>query len=132
MGLAPILVVDDESDMRTALSHALSRGGFSVESVVSGTEALSKLKKDPFSMVITDLKIPDMSGMEVLGAAYGSLISTYVGLAVMIIWSFKKDLLKTYRYYRDRFHNNHSLEAGTQGTERPPANSRRPSCRIGD
>jgi Na+-driven multidrug efflux pump len=38
--------------------------------------------------------------MEVLGAAYGSLISTYVGLAVMIIWSFKKDLLKTYRYYR--------------------------------
>ena len=68
MGLAPILVVDDESDMRTALSHALSRGGFSVESVASGTEALIKLKKDPFGMVITDLKMPEMSGMEVLGA----------------------------------------------------------------
>jgi two-component system response regulator FlrC len=68
MGLAPILVVDDESDMRTALSHALNRGGFSVESAADGTEALIKLKKDPFSMVITDLKMPEMSGMEVLGA----------------------------------------------------------------
>jgi DNA-binding NtrC family response regulator len=68
MGLAPILVVDDESDMRTALSHALDRGGFSVESAASGTEALIKLKKDPFGMVITDLKMPEMSGMEVLGA----------------------------------------------------------------
>ena len=68
MGLAPILVVDDESDMRTALSHALNRGGFSVESAADGTEALVKLKKDPFSMVITDLKMPEMSGMEVLGA----------------------------------------------------------------
>ena len=68
MSLAPILVVDDESDMRTALSHALNRGGFSVESAVSGTEALIKLKKDAFSMVITDIKMPEMSGIEVLGA----------------------------------------------------------------
>ena len=68
MSFAPILVVDDESDMRTALSHALSRGGFAVESAVSGTEALIKLKKDAFSMVITDIKMPEMSGIEVLGA----------------------------------------------------------------
>lgn len=68
MGLAPILVVDDESEMRSALSHALTRGGFSVESVASGTDAIVKLKKDPFSLVITDIKMPEMSGMEVLGA----------------------------------------------------------------
>ena len=69
MGLAPILVVDDESEMRSALSHALTRGGFSVENAASGTEALVKLKKDAFSMVITDLKMPEMSGMGVLDAA---------------------------------------------------------------
>jgi two-component system response regulator FlrC len=68
MGLAPILVVDDEPDMRSALSHALNRGGFSVESAASGTEALVKLKKDPFSMVITDLKMPEMSGIDLLDA----------------------------------------------------------------
>jgi len=68
MSLAPILVVDDESEMRTALSHALDRGGFSVESASSGTDALIKLKKDAFSMVITDIKMPEMSGIEVLSA----------------------------------------------------------------
>jgi DNA-binding NtrC family response regulator len=68
MGLAPILVVDDESEMRSALSHALTRDGFAVESAASGTKALSKIKKDPVSLVITDLKMPEMSGMEVLGA----------------------------------------------------------------
>jgi DNA-binding NtrC family response regulator len=68
MGLAPILVVDDESEMRSALSHALTRDGFAVESAASGMKALSKIKKDPVSLVITDLKMPEMSGMEVLGA----------------------------------------------------------------
>ena len=68
MGLAPILVVDDESEMRSALSHALTRGGFTVESAASGADALVKIKKDPVSLVITDIKMPEMSGMEVLGA----------------------------------------------------------------
>lgn len=68
MGLAPILVVDDESEMRSALSHALTREGFAVESAVSGTKALSKIKKDSVSLVITDLKMPEMTGMELLGA----------------------------------------------------------------
>ena len=68
MGFAPILVIDDESEMRSALSHALTRNGFSVESAASGMEALVKVKKDPFSLVITDIKMPEMSGMEVLGA----------------------------------------------------------------
>jgi DNA-binding NtrC family response regulator len=68
MGLAPILVVDDESEMRSALSHALTRDGFTVESAASGSKALSKIKKEPVSLVITDLKMPEMSGMEVLGA----------------------------------------------------------------
>jgi DNA-binding NtrC family response regulator len=69
MGLAPILIVDDESEMRSALCHALTRSGFSVESAAGGTEALLKLKKTSISLVITDLKMPEMSGMEVLGAA---------------------------------------------------------------
>ena len=69
MGLAPILIVDDESEMRSALCHALTRSGFSVESAAGGTEALLKLKKSSISLVITDLKMPEMSGMEVLGAA---------------------------------------------------------------
>ena len=68
MGLAPILIVDDESEMRSALSHALTRSGFNVESAACGTDALVKIKKDPISLVITDLKMPEMSGLELIGA----------------------------------------------------------------
>ena len=46
MGLAPILVVYDESEMRSALSHALTRDGFAVQTAASGTEALVKIKKE--------------------------------------------------------------------------------------
>jgi two-component system response regulator FlrC len=66
MGIAPILIVDDESDMRTALSHALIESGFSVESAASGSEAVIKCKKTTYSLVITDVKMPGVSGMELL------------------------------------------------------------------
>jgi len=61
------LVVDDEPDMRAALSHALSRSGYCVSSASSGVEALEKFKREDFGMVITDMKMPEMSGMQVLG-----------------------------------------------------------------
>ena len=63
-----ILVVDDEADMRIALTHVLHKNGYAVKSAASGPEALKKFNNDKFSMVITDVKMPDMSGMEVLGA----------------------------------------------------------------
>lgn len=61
-----ILVVDDEPGMRSALSHALSRSGHVVETACSGYEALEKFKREEFGLVITDVKMPEMSGMEVL------------------------------------------------------------------
>jgi DNA-binding NtrC family response regulator len=61
-----VLVVDDEPSMRTALSHALSRSGYSVETAASGLEGLEKFKKEKHSVVITDMKMPEISGMDVL------------------------------------------------------------------
>jgi DNA-binding NtrC family response regulator len=67
MQTQPILVVDDELDMRIALTHALSHSGYSVEIASSGLEALEKFEADKFSLIITDVKMPGMSGIEVLG-----------------------------------------------------------------
>lgn len=67
MQMQPILVVDDEPDMRIALTHALSHSGYSVEGASSGLEALEKFEADKFSLIITDVKMPGMSGIEVLG-----------------------------------------------------------------
>ncbi len=62
----PILIVDNEPDMRSALAQALSSDGYSVESATNGVQALEKLGKGEFSLVIADMKLPEMSGMEVL------------------------------------------------------------------
>ena len=66
MGVAPILIVDDEPEMRSALSHSIHRCGFDVESAASGPEAVIKLKKNTYSLVVTDVRMPEMSGMELL------------------------------------------------------------------
>ena len=64
MGVAPILVVDDEPDMRSALTHSIQRSGFEVESAASGSEAVVKFKKNTYSLVVTDVKMPEMSGID--------------------------------------------------------------------
>ena len=61
-----ILIVDDEESMRIALSEALSRAGFETACCVDGIDAVYKLKSAKFSMVITDIKMPKMDGLDVL------------------------------------------------------------------
>ncbi len=62
-----ILVVDDEPDMRVALTHVLIRTGYSVDCASCGSEALLKFKRGGYSLVITDVKMPEMSGLKLLG-----------------------------------------------------------------
>jgi signal transduction histidine kinase len=62
-----VLVVDDEKEIRVFLTKALSRlGGFRVDVAESGEEALRKLEKEPFELVLTDLKMPKMDGLQLI------------------------------------------------------------------
>ena len=62
-----ILVVDDEKEIRDFLYKALSRmGGFHVEEAETAEEALKKIEKDPFDLVLTDLKMPKMDGLQLV------------------------------------------------------------------
>lgn len=61
-----ILIVDDEEGMRIALSEALKRAGYRTSLSIDGKDALSKIRTSDYSMVITDMKMPKMSGIEVL------------------------------------------------------------------
>jgi len=61
-----ILVVDDEPLMRDFLKETLERKKYVVESVGSGSQAIEKIKDDYFDLVITDIRMPEVSGMEVL------------------------------------------------------------------
>lgn len=64
-----ILVVDDEDSMRRFLSILLEKEGFAVTTVPGGAEALRRLEQESFDLLLTDLKMPGMSGVELLEKA---------------------------------------------------------------
>ena len=72
-GPAPprVLVVDDEPSMRELLQIVLRREGYDVLVADNGRAALAALERHPVDLLISDIKMPDMSGVEVLRAARG-------------------------------------------------------------
>ncbi|HCO11954.1 MAG TPA: response regulator [Desulfonauticus sp.] len=63
---AKILLVDDEKAFVEILTKRLTKRGFSVSRAYSGEEAIRLLRKEDFDLVILDLKMEDMDGLEVL------------------------------------------------------------------
>lgn len=61
-----MLVVDDEPGIRELLSQILTDEGFSVTTVASGEEALAAVSREVFDLVLLDIKLPGMDGLEVL------------------------------------------------------------------
>ena len=64
-----VLVVDDEPAIRQVLSSALSKAGYPVEAAGSAAEALAKLAAAPFDVVLSDVFMPVMDGIELLREA---------------------------------------------------------------
>jgi DNA-binding NtrC family response regulator len=62
----PILVVDDDAQMRMALSEAIQRLGYSATLCDSGADALGKLGHAVYSLIVTDMKMPRMDGLTFL------------------------------------------------------------------
>ena len=79
-----ILVVDDEQSLRDVLSIMLKRAGYAVTSAMDGEEAIEFLNKEIFDLVITDLRMPKLDGMEVLKAVKSASPET----VVLIITAF--------------------------------------------
>ncbi|MCK6605185.1 MAG: response regulator [Ignavibacteriaceae bacterium] len=61
-----ILIVDDEDNLRTAVKKILQMEGYTVSTAENGTKGISIGSSDDFDVVLIDLKMPDISGMEVL------------------------------------------------------------------
>ena len=66
MAKKPILVVDDEKNIRLTMSQSLEPLGIPVQTAVNGEEALQKLREEPFGLVFLDLKMPGIDGMAAL------------------------------------------------------------------
>ncbi|MCX6583259.1 MAG: sigma-54 dependent transcriptional regulator [Candidatus Aminicenantes bacterium] len=61
-----ILVIDDDPSIRNMLAIVLKKSGFQVTCTESGKTSLEKLKKESFDLIISDIKMPDIDGIELL------------------------------------------------------------------
>ena len=76
MEMASLLIADDEKNIRSGLELAFEDEGYTVVTAADGKEAWEKLQKNAIDLVITDLRMPEMDGYELLkriSAAYPTL-----------------------------------------------------------
>src|SRR5256714_6218426 len=67
--MANLLIVDDELSMRQFLTHLFQREGHSIRVAENGKAAMAQLRQQAADVVISDVKMPDMGGIELLRAA---------------------------------------------------------------
>lgn len=79
-----ILVVDDEAPIRDLCARVLSRNGFEVTLASTGEDAVSRLQAAPYDLVISDIRMPGISGIDVLTTAK----TLYPTIPVILITGF--------------------------------------------
>jgi two-component system cell cycle response regulator CpdR len=62
--MTKILLAEDDNDMRRFLAKALENAGFQVSSHDNGASAYQRLREEPFEMLLTDIVMPEMDGIE--------------------------------------------------------------------
>jgi len=61
-----ILIIDDEASLRQTMARILQRAGYEVTTAVDGREGLALISEHPFDLVYSDIRMPDMNGLELL------------------------------------------------------------------
>jgi two-component system, cell cycle response regulator CpdR len=84
-----ILIVEDDEAMREFLAQAISRSGYYVEAVQDGAEALRRVEEDHFDLLLTDIRMPGLDGIELARQARRRV----PGLCVLLVTAYAHDAL---------------------------------------
>lgn len=82
--MARILIIEDDEEMRSLLEDFLKDEGYEADSANNGSEAFGRLAQEPFDLVITDIRMPGLTGLDILS----SVKKFQPGLPVIVITAF--------------------------------------------
>ncbi len=111
--MARVLLVDDEEDIVWGLSRVLSKAGYEVLTASNGREALELLKSQPVDVIVTDIKMPELSGLELISEA--KKLYPQVAVIVMTARGSEEHMRESYdrgavEYIEKPFDLDHFLE----------------------
>lgn len=87
-----ILIVEDSTTMRSLLVATIeSMGGFRIVEAASGFEALRLLPREPVDLIITDINMPDINGLELVSFVRGSEIYRHIPLFIISTEGSERD-----------------------------------------
>ncbi|MGO9986389.1 MAG: cell cycle two-component system response regulator CpdR [Rhodomicrobium sp.] len=87
-----ILLAEDDDSMRGFLARALQRAGYDVDSYGNGAEAFEGLKRKPVTLLLTDIAMPEMDGIELAKRA----AELHPAMKIMFITGFAAVALQEY------------------------------------
>ena len=117
-----VLVIDDEADVRDGMKRVLERAGFSVRVMDNACDAMPELRRLPADIVITDIIMPKLSGVEAIAAILGEFPATGIlaisGGGNFDMTSYQSSAITTTTYLAA------AKKAGAQATLTKPFESR--------
>ncbi len=100
---ARILVVDDNPDSLAIMRTILENRGYEVVAACSGTDALTAVRSGPVDVVLLDVMMPDMSGLEVLQQIKLDAATARLPVILVTAKTHDDDLLSGYEYGADYY-----------------------------
>ena len=104
--MASVLLVEDTTELRDLLARGLQLSGFVVTAADNGTTALRALGADRFDVLVTDIVMPDMEGLELIRTARKS----YPGMAIIAISGGGHAISESYLELAARFGATRTLQ----------------------
>lgn len=93
MSRGHILVVEDEEEILELVTYNLSREGYTVESVTSGEDALTRIASRPPDLMLLDLMLPGVDGLEVCKAVKGNAATKDIAVIMLTARSEEADIV---------------------------------------
>ena len=97
MNRPKIIVIDDENIVGKMIKATFEKDGYYVETFLSAVPALARLKEEPFDVIITDLKMKGIDGMEVLKRIKNNPLTMTIPVVVLTSSKEQKDVVESYQ-----------------------------------